>query len=95
MTRDDIERDYSVVNGQCTAPGQFCGEAVWVPHFWFMHKMGMNDGDDGILITFVVTDEDRAVYPELSKVRIVRLYESKAGPICGIATCKTTGRIAV
>ena len=95
MIREDIEREYGVKDGICMTPGKFIGESVWVPHFW--HRR--SEADQGGLIlnglmTFTVTDEDRAAYPELLDAALVRLYERPDdGLVCGMVTT-TKRRVA-
>lgn len=82
MTRQDIERDYQVVAGRITNPGQFEGEAVYVPYFWEAFLNGMSDRDDGDVIGFDLTLEDKEIFPELKRKRTVRLLQRNDGFVC-------------
>lgn len=65
MTRAEIEQAYKVENGVIRSPGKFEGEAVYVPYFWDVYLDGGADEDDGEVLVFYVSDEDRATFPEL------------------------------
>jgi hypothetical protein len=83
MTRADIERDYTVVNGVIQSPGQFEGEAIYVPHYWDVAMSGFADRDNGRTYGFDITAEDRKEFPELGKKkRTVKLYQRDDGFIC-------------
>ena len=60
-------------------PGKFEGEPAYVPYYWDAYLQGCYADDDGEVITFDVTDEDRDLFPELQGVRRVRLYETGSG----------------
>ena len=80
MTRRDIESSYTVdANGIIRSPGKFEGEPVYVPYFWDAYLEGFADEDDGEVLTFRVTAEDRAEFPELDGVTTVRLWETDQG----------------
>ncbi len=63
-------------------PGKFEGEAAYVPYFWDAFMNGMADDDDGETLTFRVTDADRVIFPELRRVKKVRIYERSDGFVC-------------
>lgn len=81
MTRDDIEKDYRVKDGRCTAPGKFEGEPVYVPYFYFLWQMGFTDAVEGAgnKARFHVTPDDKAKFPELDDQPTVLLYEDDQG----------------
>lgn len=60
-------------------PGKFEGEAPYVPYFWEVGMDGMADDDDGEILKFVVTEEDRQMFPELRGRKRVRLRETDQG----------------
>lgn len=60
-------------------PGKFEGEARYVPYFWEFYLEGFAENDDGTVLTFKVTKEDRRLFPELKGRRSVRLFESAEG----------------
>ena len=82
MTRQDIEKDYRVENGVIRTPGKFEGEAVYVPYFWEAFLNGMADRDNGRVLGFDLTADDKAMFPELKGRRTVRLYERDDGFVC-------------
>jgi hypothetical protein len=63
-------------------PGKFEGEPAYVPYYWDAYLRGSCKDDDGKVITFAVTDDDRALFPELQGVQQVRLYETDSGFVC-------------
>lgn len=82
MTRKELEEQFDVVDGRITNPGKFEGEAVYVPHFWDAFLNGEADRDDGTIVGFNVTKEDKAMFPELKGRRTVRIYERDDGFVC-------------
>lgn len=83
MTREQIELDYHVVDGRIMSPGCFEGELVYVPFYWSIYMGGCADRDDGRIIGFDIRKEDRAMFPELGRLRrTVKLYQRDDGFIC-------------
>ena len=82
MTRHQIELDYRIENGRIRSPGKFEGEAVYIPYYWDEYLNGCADRDDGLVISFYVTPNDRILFPELKGRRFVRLYQRDDGFIC-------------
>ena len=82
MTRQEIESQYRVENGIIRSPGQFEGEAVYVPHYWGIYLDGFADRDDGNVLGFDVTQEDKAEFPELKRRRTVKLVQRDDGFVC-------------
>ena len=83
MTRQEIERQYKVANGVIRSPGQFEGEMIYVPHYWDIFMNGFADRDNGTIIGFDITPEDRNEFPELGKRRrTVKLYQRDDGFVC-------------
>lgn len=67
-------------NGRITSPGKFEGQMIYVPHFWYAYLNGCADRDDGTVLGFNVTPEDRAEYPEIpARKRTIRLVERSDG----------------
>ena len=60
-------------------PGKFEGEARYIPYFWDMFLDGMADKDDGRILTFNVTKEDKTLFPELNRRKAIKLYERDDG----------------
>jgi hypothetical protein len=84
MTRQQIETDYTVRNGRICTPGMFEGEAIYVPHFWEAYLDGCADRDDGKVLGFNVTPEDKREFPELKRRRTVKLYQRDDGFVCEV-----------
>lgn len=63
-------------------PGKFEGEQPYVPFFWDAYLQGGADNDDGTFLTFRVTAEDRAMFPELKGRRSVKIYQRDDGFVC-------------
>jgi len=64
-------------------PGKFEGEPVYSPYFYDLAMNGQEDdiewdGDTEISV-FTVTEEDRAIFPELSNIKTIRLWISDTG----------------
>lgn len=70
---------YEIENGRITSPGKFEGEQSYVPYFWEAYLNGCADRDDGRVLGFDVTAEDKALFPALKKRRTVRLIEDSQG----------------
>lgn len=85
MTRDDILRDYKVdSHGVIRRPGKFEGEMLYIPYFWEVGLDGLADddievGNDNVEWIFEITDDDRAMFPELGKTTVLKLWESDQG----------------
>jgi hypothetical protein len=77
MTRQECEEAVA-------RPGKFEGEAVYVPYFWEAFLNGMADRDDGRVLGFDVTAEDKAMFPELKGRHTVRLIETEQGFVCEV-----------
>lgn len=66
------------------SPGKFEGEARYVPHYWEIYLEGFADSDDGKVLRFKITKEDRELFPELKKRRMVSLVEDDQGFVCEV-----------
>lgn len=80
-SREDVCRCYNVdPRGVVRSPGTFEGEMVYVPYFWDKVLEGWQDWeeDDGIA-GFVVSPEDRAMFPELKAKTRIRLVQTNDG----------------
>lgn len=84
MTREDILSEYNVdENGTIKDLGKFEGEALYVPYFWDAYLNGCADSDNGRILTFRITREDREQFPEIpARKRTIRLMESDFGFVC-------------
>jgi len=60
-------------------PGKFEGEARYVPYYWDVFMEGGADEDDGEVLTFNVSTEDKKMFPELKRRKRVRLEETGQG----------------
>ena len=65
----------SIVKG----PGKFEGEARYVPYFWDAYLDGGADRDDGKVLGFDITADDKKLFPELKKRKTVKLIERDDG----------------
>jgi len=79
MTRNDILKNYEIINGMILSPGKFEGEMLYVPYYWDLFLNGGADSDNGKVLTFNVSDEDKVQFPELKKRNKVRLMEREDG----------------
>lgn len=59
--------------------GKFEGSCRYVPYFWEAFLNGMADRDDGRILGFDITPEDKAIFPELARRRTVKLVEDSQG----------------
>ena len=69
--------DYDVVNGVIVSPGRFEGECEYVPYYW--DRRGGADEDDGDVLIFRVTTEEREQFPLLRHRKVVRLCQRDDG----------------
>lgn len=81
MDAHEVRKQYTIDrNGRIVDPGKFEGEMIYVPYYWALGLEGMADHDDGRVFRFGITQEDRALFPELPKRRrVLRLFESDSG----------------
>jgi len=70
---------YADYVAEVSRPGKFEGEAPYVPYYWEAFLSGCADRDDGRVLGFDVTAEDKALFPELAKRRTVKLMETDQG----------------
>jgi len=77
VTRDDYMDAVS-------RPGKFEGERPYVPYFWDIFLDGMADVNNGVVLGFTVTAEDREKFPELAKRKTVKLMETGDGHVVEI-----------
>jgi len=74
-----VEEDQDDWEAIVSCPGKFEGEAAYVPYFWDHYLNGFADDDDGEVLRFDVTDEDRRRFPDLGRVDFVKLRETDSG----------------
>ncbi len=80
MDRTEILKAYDVSpSGRIKSPGKFEGEMLYVPYFWDAYLNGMVDFDDGRVMGFYITKEDKLMFPELKRKRTVKLLERDDG----------------
>jgi len=82
--RDAIYREFHIVNGRITNPGKFEGEQSYVPYFYECFLNGCADRDDGRILGFDVSAEDKALFPALRRRRTVKLIETDQGFVCEV-----------
>ena len=68
--------------GIIRSPGRFEGERLYVPYFWDAYLQGLADRDDGRVVTFSITDQDRQEFPELKGKRSIKFYQRDDGFVC-------------
>ncbi len=76
---EKVEDSYKVESGIIRSPGKFEGEARYVPYFWDVYLNGCADRDDGTVLGFDVSKEDKVRFPELKRRRTVKLIERDDG----------------
>lgn len=81
MTRQEVRERYTVKNGIIRDPGKFEMQPEWVPAFWERFVDGFCDSDDGEVIRFRLTAEDRKEWG--LKGGWVRLREDDQGFVEG------------
>lgn len=67
-----------------TEPGMFEGEARYVPYYWSLYLDGFTDRDDGQILGFDITPDEKTHFPELGKRRTVKLYQRDDGFVCEV-----------
>ena len=83
MKRREIEDLYRIEDGIIRSPGEFQGQAIYMPHFWdrVMDGGADEDVDGSDLACCTVTLEDVLEFPELKLGQVVRFYEDDYGCI--------------
>lgn len=81
MDRKEILSQYNVnESGRIVSPGKFEGEMLYVPFYWSVFMDGGADRDDGTVLGFDITTEDRQMFPELgTRRRTVKLIQRDDG----------------
>jgi len=79
MTRKEIESQYTVINGIIKSAGKFEQKPVYVPYYWDCFLNGCADRDNGKILGFDVTKEDKLEFPELKHRKTVNIIESDTG----------------
>ncbi len=72
MNRSDYEAIVS-------SPGKFEGEQPWIPYFWDAFLNGCADDDTDGVLSFEVSSEDVALFPELDGGKVVCIREREDG----------------
>lgn len=85
MTRQEVGKQYTIVQGYIRSPGKFEGEELFVPALWDEVLNGFGDPDydeNGEIVaeTIEILDKDpmRVEFPEM-RPGTYRLYESEQG----------------
>jgi hypothetical protein len=80
MNRQEILASYDIdLTGRIHSPGKFEGEQLYVPYFWECFLNGGADYDNGHVLGFNVTKEDKKEFPELRRRKMVKLIEQDDG----------------
>ena len=61
------------------SPGMFCGQRIYVPYYWGQYLQGCASGDDGDVVWFEISAEEKKWFPQLKRRRTVRLRETDQG----------------
>ena len=84
MTRNEIGKAYTVVQGYIRSPGKFEGCVLCAPHFYDLWNEGMQTEnldlpDDTVVGVFFVDKEDQAEFPELEHTSVVAIANDDNG----------------
>lgn len=78
--RNEIVKKYSIdEHGIITDLGKFQGEMCYVPYFWDIGMNGFADEDVENVWFFIISDEDRELFPDLGNAYGIALDESDTG----------------
>ena len=76
---------YTIRYGRITDPGKFEGERPYVPFYWDQYLNGCADSDDGRVLRFKVTKDDRQLFPGmLNRRRVISLIQTDYGFVCEV-----------
>lgn len=83
-TREQLLSEYQTYPGTdiICSPGKFEGESLYIPYFWNMNGEDDTDyhKDEHCEIRiWTVSKDDIAIFPDLTNVKYVRLWESSDG----------------
>ena len=76
---DGTVETFDTGSGWIRGPGKFEDCRIYVPYYWRIYLDGFADSDDGQVLTFKVTPEDREQFPMLKKRKRIRLFEDSNG----------------
>lgn len=82
ITRREIEESYDTYPDNPIVikdPGQFEGQCLWAPYFWEYYLNGFSDEDLAGVLLFVISEEDKAEWPELAEDFAIALEQSDSG----------------
>ena len=80
MTDEEIILMLQEYEEEVKRPGRFEGEPLYAPYFWDQVMNGGGDetiegeDDETIIDVFIVTAEDRLLFPDLSEAKKVFIY---------------------
>ena len=60
-------------------PGKFEQEASYIPYFWDQYLNGGADDSNGDVLSFTVSADDQAIFPELELGQTIKLIENTYG----------------
>ena len=75
--REQIERDYDVVDGRITSPGKFEGEQAYVSFYWESYMNGVADRDNGKVLGFDIRKGEGCLF-----VPLLFMVFASSDPIC-------------
>jgi len=79
---ESVRKEYSVnTKGNITNSGKFESEPLYIAYYWEKGLLGFHDGDhDKAGFRFVITKDDRDLFPEIpTKRRVIYVWEDEQG----------------
>ncbi len=77
--KEPVVKDHDYYANIVSDQGKFQECAAYVPYYWDIGMDGCADRDDGEVMGFDVTAEDKVMFPELEGRHTVKLFESEQG----------------
>ena len=77
----DIRKEFTLnAKGHIANAGKFEGEPLWIAYFYNKGLLGFSDWDDGKQFKFVITKDDRDLFPDIPpKRRVIYVWEDPQG----------------
>lgn len=82
MTREQVHKEYTVINGRIVSNGKFENEKVYVPYLYSLFMDGLSDpiDDNGDTLEKIeLTQEDKSLYSELTPYDYALLFIDSNG----------------
>jgi len=76
MTREEIEKNFTIKEGIIHSPGKFEGEPLWAPYFWeiVLEEAGHEGNEAVTSVDVSIDDRDREIFPELCWAKEISLW---------------------